>query len=75
MFTKDLAMLSYIKKKKNRSVHVISSQQNDDTISPDIQNKPYIRFYIIIATKGGVDNAEKLGEYSCSRRTNSSMAI
>lgn len=47
MFTKDLAMLSYIKK-KNRSVHVISSQQNDDTICPDIQNKPYIRFYIIM---------------------------
>nr|CAH7759096.1 unnamed protein product [Callosobruchus chinensis] len=67
-FTKDLTMVSYIPKKK-RMVHVISSQHDDDLICIDEQNIPYI-ILDYNATKGGVDNADKLiREYSCSRRT------
>lgn len=61
-------MVSYIPK-KNRMIHVISSQHDDDQICPNIQNKPYM-ILDYNATKGGVDNADKvIREYLCSRKT------
>ena len=67
-FTKQLAMVSYIPK-RNRVVHVLSSQHDDDCISADTKNKPHM-ILDYNNTKGGVDNADKLiREYSCCRRT------
>lgn len=67
-FRKDLAMVSYIPKKK-RMVHLLSSQHTDDKIAPESDNKPYM-ILDYNSTKGGVDNSDKLiREYSCNRRT------
>lgn len=67
-FTKNLTMVSYIPK-KNRMVHLLSSQHDDDRVCPDNKNKPYI-ILDYNASKGGVDNVDKLiREYSCTRRT------
>lgn len=67
-FTKDISMVSYIPK-KNRMVHLLSSQHNDDQVFPEHNNKPQM-IVDYNNTKGGVDNADKLiREYSCTRRT------
>lgn len=67
-FTKDLTMVSYIPK-KNRMVHLLSSQHDEDKVCPEKNNKPYM-ILDYNETKGGVDNSDKLiREYSCSRKT------
>lgn len=68
VFTKNLTMVSYMPK-KNKMVHVLSSQHQDTSIS-DREDKKPIMILDYNATKGAVDNADKLiGEYSTVRGT------
>ncbi|KAK9708524.1 Transposase IS4 [Popillia japonica] len=66
-FTKDITMVSYTPK-KNRMVHLLSTQHFNNSISDEPHSKP-----IIVVdynhTKRVVDTADKLvREYSCARR-------
>lgn len=67
-YDKRIAMVSYMPK-KNKMVHVLSTQHLDDEVSNEEQKKP-IMILDYNSTKGAVDNADKLTrEYTCSRRT------
>lgn len=67
-FTDDLTIVSYVPK-KNKMVHLLSSQHDDEKVCPESHNKPYI-ILDYNKTKGAVDNADKLiREYSCARKT------
>lgn len=58
-----------IYKKKNKLIHVLSSQHQDTSIS-DREDKKPLMILDYNATKGAVDNADKLiGEYSTVRGT------
>ncbi|KAK9692503.1 Transposase IS4 [Popillia japonica] len=68
---KDITMVSYTPK-KNRMVHLLSTQHFDNSISDEPHSKPII-VLDYNHTKGAVDTADKLiiavKEYSCARRT------
>lgn len=67
-FTKNISMVSYIPK-KNRMVHLLSSQHADNSVSNEAHSKP-VMIMDYNRTKGAVDNSDKLiREYSCGRRT------
>lgn len=67
-FSGDITMVSYIPK-KNRMVHLLSTQHDDDAVSDQEHKKPII-IMDYNRTKGAVDNSDKLiREYTCARRT------
>ncbi|KAK9737008.1 Transposase IS4 [Popillia japonica] len=67
-FTGEVTMVAYVPKKE-RIVHVLSTQHSDNSISQNEYKKP-IMIEDYNKSKGGVDNADKLiREYTCARRT------
>lgn len=67
-FTNKLTMVSYVPK-KNRAVILLSSLHNDATVTDTEKSKPEI-IVTYNATKGGVDNLDRLIQaYSVKRKT------
>jgi hypothetical protein len=68
IFSDGLAVVSYIPK-KNKTVHILSTQFLDDSVSDESHKKPSM-ILEYNRTKGRVDNTDKLvREYCCARCT------
>lgn len=68
VFSDKITMVAYTPK-KNKLVHLLSTQHDNPSVSEEESKKPII-ILDYNATKGAVDNADKMiREYTCSRRT------